>query len=325
MRLDVLISEAACFHYWVQAVSGWDPHAIDGETYEYYAGTLSAEHGPILGKIRAVLQGTKEPRRVLAELYSGNAKTHGAKEIETLARPLSEAFESIWRENLSHLEKWRFDLRSIDPAKFAKPMQEIIDFLDSDITLHDTFTLYLVQNPPGHGPAGLAISNTDFILVRPSNTQKRTAFSNTLSVIAHEYIHAIEQRSGSSRELFKRSYDKYISAIAVTAPIGYTWKMMYVEALVYCFASTVTRGYLSPEIYGKPRPTVSEMENGFREVMKRNDHTATDIINWIGLNLLPDVEKYIMIGKKIDQHIADKISELLLEFYSAGQQKSNTV
>lgn len=315
MKLGILVDKTACFYYWIQVVSNWDPHAVDNETYNYYMRTLSADYKPALNEIKTIIQSAKEPRWILAELYTGNPKLNEAKKVVDISKSLAVVFEPIWEENLSHLEKWRANLQSMDFTKFANPLQKIIDFLDSDFGLQSTHTLYLVQNPPGHRAVGLTINETNFILVRPSSTGKPIELNNTISVIAHEYIHAIEQKSKNSRELFKESYSEYIKANNIPPPVGYTWKMMYVEALTYCFASTVTRGYLSPEIYDKSRPTISEMEDGFWRLFKSNKHSTQDNINWVALNILPQVEEYIKHGKKIDRHISDRMGKIFLELY----------
>lgn len=313
MNLEIAINKTACFYYWVQVVSDWDTFFIDSDTLEYYSNNLTTNHYLVLDKIKRILQNAKEPRWVLAELYSDNPKLNEAKEIKALVKPLSEAFNPIWEESLPHLEKWQHDLQSTDFTKFTMPMQKAIHFLDADFDLQNTHGLFLIQNPFGHKAVGLSINTASFILIRPSNTGKPNESNNTMSVIAHEYIHAIEQRSRISRGIFKNSYEKNIRKSNVSPPVGYTWKMIYVETLAYCFASTVIRGYLSPETYARPRPTISEMEDGFLRLLSKKSNTALDTINWAALNILPEVEKYINNNKKIDQHIADKISKLFLE------------
>lgn len=314
MNLDVTINKTTCFYYWVQVISNWDSPSIDRETYQYYTNNLSEDYQPTLEKIRTILQAAEEPRWALAELYSENASLREAKEIEALAKPLEVAFEPVWEESLPHLKKWETSLSSTDFTQFIKPMQEIRNFLDSRLNLQNTQVLYLVQNPPGHRATGLAISETNFILIRPPTTGKQIESKNIQSVIAHEYIHAIERES-ITRELFKKSFDKYIRTSNIPSPGGYTWKMMFVETIVYCFASTVIRGYLSQNTYSKPRPTITEMEDGFQRLLQRGDPTTVDVINWVALNILSEVEEYIEEGKKIDQRIADKIGEQFLKFY----------
>lgn len=315
MNLDITISKTACFYYWVQVIANWDSFSIDQETYRYYTDNLPEGYLLTLEKIKKILQAAEEPRWVLAGLYSENADLREAKEIEALARPLEAAFEPIWEENLSHLREWEANLLSTDFTQFIKPMRETRDFLGSSFNLQSTQTLYLVQNPPGHKATGLAINETTFILIRPPRTGRPIESKNILSVIAHEYIHAIERES-ITRELFKKSFNKYIKANNIPSPDGYTWKMMFVETIVYCFASTVIRGYLSPEIYKRPRPTTSEMEEGFYRLTGANNHTALDVINWAALNILPEIEEYINHGKRIDPYITDMVAKVFLEFYA---------
>ncbi|HRQ97905.1 MAG TPA: hypothetical protein PK265_01080, partial [Candidatus Saccharibacteria bacterium] len=131
----------------------------------------------------------------------------------------------------------------------------------------------------------------------------------------------IEFKSRITGALFKESYEKYIKPHDISAPDGYLWKMMYVEVLVYCFSSKTTGGYLRPIIYQKPRPTVEEMKGGFWKLVKGNKHSTNDIINWVSLNILPDIESYIAEGRKIDHQIVDKISKVFLDFYLTPSNK----
>ena len=167
---------------------------------------------------------------------------------------------------------------------------------------------------PFNGAIGHAINNTRFILICPPVSERPNAINGTISTIAHEYTHAIEFKSKVSRRLFKKSYDKYIGKNNIPEPDGYSWKMMYVEAIINCFANKITGGYLSPETYQKPRPTIDEMEDGFRRIVKEKRYKTNHIINWAALNILQDVEEHIEKGLKIDQNIADKLSKIYLKF-----------
>ena len=72
---------------------------------------------------------------------------------------------------------------------------------------------------------------------------------------------------------------------------------------------------MRPELFNKNRPTAKEMEGGFWKLVENQSQTTEQVINWVALSILPDVEAYIKHGKKIDQHIVDKISHLFVEFY----------
>lgn len=316
MNLKVLVNKNTGFYYWVQAISMWDPSSVDPKTFRYFTENLPQEYQLILEKIKAILNATPEPRWVLAELYSGKVRLEETRKIRQLSKPLTPIFDSLWEENVPVLEKWREILESTTFNNLVEPMRKIANFLDSDFILQNTYNLYLVQNPPYNNAVGLAINRDHLLLLRPDSTNRPSGFVTTMSVLAHEYIHGIEQESQITRALFKTSYEQSILANNISAPLGYSWKMLYIEALIYCFSSTIHRGYLSPEIFGKPRPTVSEMQDGFKKLAARKRYSPIDIANWAGLTILPDVEKYINHNQKIDQSIVNKIGMTFVDLYN---------
>lgn len=324
MNLDITIDKSTGFYYWIQSISKWDSSEVNADVGNYYQDvytSLSNEQRFVLNKIKDILQNSEEPRWILAELYTGSFKSNESMEIVVKSKQLKKVFEEVWQKSLPHLETSLVTLQGEDFTRFDEPMKKIIDFLDADFNPQDLYTLYLLQNPLLGDAVGHAINNTQFILVRPSGDEHQSKINNTISTIAHEYIHAIEFKSKTSRELFKRSYDKYINIENIPDPDRYSWKMMYVEVLAYCFASKTIGGYLRPEIYQKPRPIVDEMQDGFWRLVKDGRHNTNHVINWAALNILPDVEEYIRNGRKIDQKITDKISKIFLEFYLTNPQK----
>lgn len=318
MNLEILIDKNTCFYYWIQVVSGWDPHAIDAKTYSYFKsalGKLTSTEESSLSDIKSILEKSEEARWILADLYNVDFSRKESKKISQLSEQFRNKFEAIWQDNSSNLEIWLTSLRLEDFRRFNEPMKKIVDFLDADFDLYDTHKVYLLQNSELGGAGGHAINKTQFLLLRPPGSKQTHKINNVISIIAHEYIHAIEFKSRISRDLFQKSYDTYIGTSNVQAPEGYIWKMMYIEALVFCFASTITGGYLRQEIYQKPRPTIDEMREGFRKLVEENRHNTNHIINWAALNVLSDVEEYIENGREIDQKIVDKMSRVFLEFY----------
>lgn len=318
MNLEIVIDKNTCFYYWIQVISGWDAHAIDSKTYNYFESAISELTEPeesSLSEIKRILEKSEEARWILADLYNADLSRKESKKIVQLSEQFKDRFEAIWQDNSSNLESWLALIVLEDFRRFNEPMKKIVDFLDADFDLYSKYEVYLLQNSELGGAGGHTINNTQFLLLRPPGYKQTHKTNNLVAVIAHEYIHAIEFKSKISRGLFKKSYDTHIDASNIKAPEGYTWKMMYVEVLVYCFASTITGGYLRQEIYQKPRPTVNEMKDGFYRLVKQNRHNTNHIINWAAINILSDVEEYIENGKKIDQNITDKISKVFLEFY----------
>ena len=72
------------------------------------------------------------------------------------------------------------------------------------------------------GVIGHRISSTDFILLRPYAEYRQNAIANVVTVVLHEYIHAIESCSTRSRALMKQSYETCIAASHIRPPYGFT-------------------------------------------------------------------------------------------------------
>lgn len=315
MNLKVLVDRNACFYFWIQAVSGWDPSLISEKTRNYYAKDLTRKELLINDEIKSILQESSQPRWVLSDLYSGTLLLPEAKHIAKIAEPLGSAFEPLWEEALPLLKKARLDLEQYELNKFTDPMSKVTHFLASSFNPEDTHTLYLVNNMPGYNAWGLSIARNALIMVAPSRSGMRHELRNSISIIAHEYIHAIEFQSSISRELINNSYNKDIKPHNLPHPTPYKWRMMYVEAIAHCFVSPIIGGYLRPELFDKERPTIPEMESGFWKLVEEKTQTTEHIISWVALNILSDVEEYINSGKELDQYIVDKIGQLFAEFY----------
>lgn len=311
-----MIDKNTCFYYWVQMVSGWDSYPAGLGPYynnwrDRFRPSDKQEHA--LNNIKNILQAAKKPRLILSELYSNSASSTESKEIIEQSKQLEAFFENIWKEILPNLKLWSNFLKSANLTCFKHPMKKIADFLDSDFDLNSEYTLYLLQNIPFNGPVGHAIKGADFILFCPPVRENKEIENDVISVIVHEYIHLIEFKSKTSRVLFEKSINKYITPKEIPSPNGYSWTAMYFEVLVACFANTITGGYLRPEIYGKPVPTIVNMQGGFNRIVKENRHNTNHIINWAALNILPDVSKCIEKGLKINQKIIDKVSHIFLD------------
>lgn len=317
MNLEIYINKDTCFYYWAQVMSHWSPNFAEVEALHHYKNLgliLSKKQQAVLDKMRQILQEAEEPRWILAELYSGSIKTNEAEEIARQTQQLKSNFEPVWQMSLPRLEESVKHLKAIDFTRFAEPMRKIVSFLDSDFDIQDKYAVYLLPNPLHRGPMGHTINKTRFMLVRPSGDTQIKGVNDTIATIAHEYIHAIENRSRINRTVIKKSYDEYIGKNGTLPPLGYVWKEMYVEALVYCCASKTIGGYLSQEIYQKPSLTTDEIRDKFQNLVKQNKHSAYHIMNWAALNILPDVEIYIERGERIDKKIADILSKVFLEF-----------
>lgn len=290
---------------------------MEKELFGYYKEidnkTLSL-HEAALDQIRRILQGAANPRWLLAELYSGDVRSQEAREIVKQARPLRGEFDPIWKMGLRRLEETASNLFTTDFTQFTQPMQRIVHFLDADFDVRARRIVYLLPNPLQHKAVGHTINETQFMLVRPSGDASLTALQDTVATIAHEYGHMIEHSSRISREILKESYKKYIGDKNITSPNGYTWRDVYVETLIYSLASKTIGGFLSPEIYQKPATDISLVRNNFQKLVAQNKYTTYQLMNWVALNILPDVEEYIKWNKLFDERIVDRMSGIFLKY-----------
>lgn len=321
--MDVVFSvdKQAAFYYWLQIVAGWDDSsAVDAKSLAYYTGqihsVLSQEQRKALHDVKCILQHNSNPRQLLAELYAGNVRSHDAQTIaeRTLScLPLFEAF--VWRDAQKTMLRWRDLLQAYDFARTNELLMNIKTFLASTFDLHTTLTVYILPNIPDTGVIGHRISGTDFILLRPYIKYRQSAIANVVTVVLHEYIHAIESGSTHSRALMKQSYEICIAANHIRPPHGFTWKNMYIEALVYCFANNITGGYARTVVSGKPLPRIEEFQRGFHRLRAKGAATTNDVIAWAGLCITDMVAQYIDEGKVIDAEIVDHIGCVYQDIY----------
>ena len=277
---------------------------------------LSQEQRKALHDVKYILQHNANPRQLLAELYAGNIRSHDAQTIAERALsclPLFEAF--VWRDAQKTMLRWRDLLQAYDFARTNELLMNIKTFLASTFDLHTTLTVYILPNIPDTGVIGHRISGTDFILLRPYIKYRQSAIANVVTVVLHEYIHAIESGSTHSRALMKQSYEICIAANHIRPPHGFTWKNMYIEALVYCFANNITGGYARTVVSGKPLLRVEEFQRGFRRLRAKGAATTNDVIAWAGLCITDIAAQYIDEGKVIDAEIVDHIGGVYQDMY----------
>lgn len=321
--MDVVFSvdKQAAFYYWLQIVAGWDDSsAVDAKSAAYYTGQihsmLSQEQRKALHDVKCILQHNSNPRQLLAELYAGNIRSHDAQIIVERALPCMPPFEAfVWRDTQKTMLMWRDLLQAYDFARTNELLMNIKTFLDSTFNLHTTLTVYMLPNVPDAGVIGHRISSTDFILLRPYAEYRQNAIANVVTVVLHEYIHAIESCSTRSRALMKQSYETCIAASHIRPPYGFTWKNMYIEALVYCFANNITGGYARTVVSGKPLPRIEEFQRGFHRLRSKGTATTNDVIAWAGLCITDMVAQYIGEGKVIDVAVVDRISGIYKDIY----------
>ena len=321
MAIVFSVDKQAAFYYWLQIVAGWDDSsAVDAKSAAYYTGQihsmLSQEQRKALHDVKCILQHNANPRQLLAELYAGNIRSHDAQTIAERAlscMPLFEAF--VWRDTQKTMLRWRDLLQAYDFARTNELLMNIKTFLASTFDLHTTLTVYILPNIPDTGVIGHRISGTNFILLRPYIEYRRSAIANVVTVVLHEYIHAIESCSTHSRALMKQSYETCIAASHIRPPHGFTWKNMYIEALVYCFANNITGGYARTVVSGKPLPRIEELQRGFRRLRAKGAATTNDVIAWAGLCITDMVAQYIDEGKVIDAEIVDHIGGVYQDMY----------
>lgn len=319
MDLVITTNKQLCFYYWVQAVCAWDDSSVCRNDYAWYREQLpdlSDTHKDSLSTIKEILLKSDSPRAILAELYSNIPSSNEANDIVQLSLKFRDIFDrTVWKDNENYLARVSEQLKSLDFAPLYEDISKIKHFLDSDINQDETFSLYLIQNPPHSRAKGHSISGSDILLLHPPGADKNTPLSLVINLITHEYIHAIEFKSKIYRNLAKNSFLKYIEPKGLKSLPGYTWNMVFAETIVYCFANNIVGGYLNPRTLDKPMPTLSEHKDKFWKMVESGKYSSEQILSWFALNILKDVEDCISNKKTIDQKITDKIAASIVEFY----------
>jgi len=312
VQIDITISKEACFYYWLQVVSHWDDTPPEPSSYLYYQENLinrglTDSQQLSLEAIKDTLSKSVDPRRTLAELYEDSPKSTEALYISKTSASLRSAFEDVWIREYPTLKQQRESIKQMDLDQFTPHLDKIIHFFNSSFDTNKQITIYLLLNPPGHGSGGHAINDTSFMLLHPSRLDDKPNDILTLSTLVHEYIHLIEFESSVSRTLYKQAYENSIKPYNIEIP-GYTWKMVFVETMVYCFANRITGGLLRPETFGKSIPTLSEMKGGFNTLVAKNELSSNQLIAWVALNILPQVQTYLSVDRVIDQELTEQIA-----------------
>lgn len=325
MNITISISKTTAFFYWLQIVSGWDETAaVDIETLEYYRSFIPQGDSiskDTLRKVKGLLCGCSNSRKLLGDIYVGDMSSSEAQELQSYSSCLQSYFDILWTEQSSTLEKWSMLLKGYDFTRFDESFAKITQFLKSSFSPESEQTVYLLPSAPGKNTIGYRVSDGDFILVRPPIHYDPNQLNNIVGVIVHEVIHAIEFNSVITRELMRQAYDIYIQPYNIPAPTGYTWKIMFLEMIVYCFANNITGGYLRPYIFGKAKPTMDEFEQSANRFFERNGLKVGYVLAWVGLRILPLVDELISRGESVDQEVFDMAG---IEFHKKYLTKKNT-
>ncbi len=318
MKLDIIIDENTCFYYWVQSLTGWSIHPPEKQSYELYQTALAQakpEQKHAIQYISKVLRESKDPRNVLAELYTGDMTSRESLEISNASNCLRELFEPVFNRAAPQLQSWKNRLHEASSAISTQELEAIGSFLSTSINMNTPQKVFLIQNPDFASSMGHVIRGTSFMLIHPAGEDVGNRVNKTLSTLLHEYVHLLEFHSKTTEELFKSAYKEFIQPRDLKTPPGFTWRLLYSEVIAYCFANNITGGYFRPLTYGKDRPSTSEMRKGFLKLIEDGKHTTNDVIAWIGLSIMPEVEEYLGQGRAIDSRLANRIAELFLELF----------
>lgn len=292
MKIEYVLNKETCFYYWVQTESGWN------------------------NEVKNILKSSEKPLHLLAELYTGRLMSPESQKISKITDVLRKDFgENVWKIHHDELTNWKKQLESYDYSKIDEKIGQIIHFLDSNFDPKELSKVYIVQNSPDGNSAGHTLAGTNDVIFRPAGINGNQAIENAVSVIVHEYIHLIEQKTKLARELYRESFLETIGKNNISAPKNYKWKNIYTEIIAYCFTNNITGGLLSPIIHNKPMPSVEKMRQSFEKMVAENRHNTNHVISWVALNIQDDVVNYLKNGKMIDKVLIDKISNKLQNFY----------
>ena len=312
MNITISTNKNTAFFYWLQAVSGWnETTAADDETLAYYRSFIANDDSAAkrtLQNAKNLLRGCTDPRKLQSEVYAGNFSDSAAQKLKKISFNLRPDFDKLWLEQLDTLERWRELLERYDFARFDESFAKITAFLESSFNPKSKQTIYLLPNAPGKNTIGHRISSGDFILLRPPTEYNSDRLNSVICVIIHEMLHAVEFGSKITRKLMKQAYDAQLKPRNIPTPAGYTWKIIFFETIVYCFANNITGGYLRPQIFGKPKPTTDEFEQKAHRFFEQNGLKTGHVLAWVGLCVLPLVDELMSEGKPVNQEVFDVVA-----------------
>lgn len=307
MNILPSINKNTAFFYWLQVVSGWDSTAaVDSVTYDYYLSFIPNSDktaATTLGHIKTILQRHSNPRALLSAVYTDTFSSNSAQQLKDYSSTLHPYFDTLWQQQLPSLEAWHNLLIHYNFTALNSALTRLAVFMESSLDLKRMQTIYLLPNAPAKNTIGHSISSGGVILLRPPQHYDADKSSSVIGVIVHELLHSIEFRSKITRLQMERAYTTYIKPHNIPAPAGYSWKMMFIEATVYCFANSITGGLLRPEIFHKDTPTMDEFEEKFHQFFAKNGYKTTYVFAWVGLCMLPHVASALRAERRIDQEV----------------------
>lgn len=313
MSITISTNKNTAFFYWLQAVSGWDETAAaDDETLAYYRSFIPNNDDDVakrtLQNVKNLLRSCTDPRKLLSEVYAGNFSGSAAQKLKKISFNLRPYFDKMWFEQIDTIEQWSELLERYDFTRFDESFAKITAFLESSFNPESKQIIYLLPNALDKNTIGHRISSGDFILLRPPIEYNPDRLNSVICVIIHEILHAVEFGSKTTRKLMKQAYDAQLKPRNIPAPAGYTWKVMFFEAIVYCFANNITGGYLRPQIFGKPKPTTDEFEQKAHRFFEQNGLKTGHVLAWVGLCVLPLVDELMSEGKPVNQEVFDVVA-----------------
>ena len=80
---------------------------------------------------------------------------------------------------------------------------------------------------------------------------------------------------------------------------------MFLEVIAYCFANNITGGYLRPQIFGKPKPTIDEFKKKADYFFEKNGPKTGYVLAWAGLCILPKIDELMNQNNTINQEVFD--------------------
>lgn len=321
VNINFMLNQKTNFYYWLQIVAAWNDFDKQTGIFYFYNSSIkniSIFEKNILEKIRQILQKNPNPRKILAELYSGKIKSKSAQKIAEIAEPLEKVFAKFWQNHSPNLENFtqRIPIKNLE--KLTPLCEKVIKFYRSDFKISQKVNVFLVINDKNLASQGLRISDTNFILIAPKISQNLSAQRDFVEKLFHEIFHWIEQKSPITRKIIFNSYQKILEPAQLPARPNYNWRQMYTEAMTYALANAPSSKIISEFIGEKTTKNTSELKRIFLNFVNKMPEGAKIadfyLAEFVGILIEEKFCEYLFSGKEFNEKLADEISQLYKKF-----------
>lgn len=314
VKYDFQLDKNVCFAYWAQSLIQWVWY-FDSKERDYYAvlyGSLTDAEQNALQELKTFLQQKHTGFLWLWQRYSG-APLQEAEEIALWKRiydALGAKFEIVWRNEAPKLAAWQKTLQEYSFSDVEKVLAKVERFFAVDALVPTKVTVKLLFHYDQKFPGGHTKKEfPNLILLNVSNVDIRH-LNLVISVLAHEAIHPIVNRSPLAEELQRQAYLKIAKRWDFEYKASFerpSWRHLFFEAVITSIAAPRNdKSYLNQLLFS--RPALSDEERPARFIHQRNATNVWRQIQAVAEELAPLTQKYLDNELRIDQGYCDAVA-----------------